>query len=224
MIKNWFKKHTYPEQWNDYSKTFTFSHSSIIDEVSFVVLDTETTGLQIAKDRILSLGAVNLKNNRIIVKNALEIYVKQEKFNPETVPIHGLLKSGKKEKIDETSAVFQFLAFVKNSIIVGHHIGFDIAMINQALLRIGLPKLKNKTIDTADLIEKMTDYENYGKPKSLDDLCNQYGIKMDDRHTALGDAYLTAILFLKIIQKIKKVNPSVELKDLLFKKPRRGLI
>ncbi|MGB5383493.1 MAG: 3'-5' exonuclease [Lutimonas sp.] len=224
MFKNWFYKTKYPKEWLDYLETFIIPNSNQIDQVNFVVLDTETTGLHKVKDRILSLGALRLKDNKIMVRDCIDFYLKQEKFNPETVPIHEILKSGKSIKIEESDAVFKFLAFVKNSIIVGHQISFDIAMIDQALLRMGLPKLKNKTLDTAELFKKTPDCKNRDKPYSLDELCTLHKMKLTDRHTALGDAYLTAILFLKIYAQIKKVNPSISLKDLLFKKPRRGLI
>lgn len=224
MFKNWFYKTKYPKEWLEYLAYFTIPNSNQIDQVRFVVLDTETTGFHQVKDRILSLGALSLKGNEISVKDCLDFYLKQEKFNPETVPIHEILKSGKRAKIEESDAVLKFLAFVKNSVIVGHQISFDITMINQALSRMGLPKLKNTTLDTAELYKKTANCKNHDQPYSLDELCVLYKIKLTDRHTALGDAYLTAILFLKIYAQIKKVNPSVSLKNLLFKKPRRGLI
>lgn len=224
MFKIWFHQNKYPKEWLEYLESFKIQNSNQIDQVSFVVLDTETTGFHKVKDRILSLGALRLKDNKIMVGDCIDFYIKQEKFNPETVPIHEILKNGKRVKIAESEAMFKFLAYVKNSVIVGHQISFDIAMINQALHRMGLPKLKNKTLDTAELYKKTAHCKNSDRPYSLDELCDLHKMKLTDRHTALGDAYLTAILFLKIYAQIKKVNPSVSLKDLLFKKPRRGLI
>ena len=61
-----------------------------------------------------------------------------------------------------------------------------------------LPKLKNKTLDTAELYKKTAHCKNSDRPYSLDELCDLHKMKLTDRHTALGDAYLTAILFLKI--------------------------
>jgi DNA polymerase-3 subunit epsilon len=47
------------------------------------------------------------------------------------VPIHGILKEGKEEKITETEAVIQFLGFIKDAVLVGHHVSFDVKMINE---------------------------------------------------------------------------------------------
>jgi DNA polymerase-3 subunit epsilon len=80
-------------------------------------------------------------------------------------------------------------------------------MINKALERNGLPKLKNKTIDTAHLYKKTLLYSPLLVRKdsySLDDLADKFDISKIDRHTAMGDAYITAIAFLKILNKLKE--------------------
>ena len=80
-------------------------------------------------------------------------------------------------------------------------------MINKALERNGLPLLKNKTLDTAILYKRtlLSSYllerkDNY----SLDDLAYKFDISKKDRHTAMGDAYITAIAFLKILNKLSE--------------------
>ena len=57
-------------------------------------------------------------------------------------------------KIEEKKAVIQFLEYIKNSVIVAHHAAFDVEMINKALIRLELPKLKNKVLDTGILYKK----------------------------------------------------------------------
>ncbi|MGB5264699.1 MAG: exonuclease domain-containing protein [Lutimonas sp.] len=69
MFKNWFYKTKYPKEWLDYLETFIIPNSNQVDQVNFVVLDTETTGLHKVKDRILSLGALRLKGNKIMVRD-----------------------------------------------------------------------------------------------------------------------------------------------------------
>jgi len=94
-------------------------------------------------------------------------------------------------------------------------------MINNALKRMNLPKLKNKTIDTGILYKKLV-----GKKDSffsLDVLCDEFNIPKHDRHTASGDAYITAILFLKIISKLKKER-TVHYSDLFRISNKKGLI
>lgn len=183
-----------------------------LNEIRFVVFDTETTGFDFSSDRILSIGAVTLFDNKIEIKNNLEIFLQQEKSNPESIPIHGIIKNHKNEKLSENEALIVFLEYINDAVLVGHHVGFDIKMINMALLRNGLLPLKNKAIDTNYLFKK-TKIINYllqnDKNYSLDEICQELNITTHDRHNASGDAFLTAIAFLKILNKLsntKKIN------------------
>jgi len=188
-----------------------------IEATRFVVLDTETTGFDYTNDRILCIGAVVLLNNTISIKDSLELYIEQEHYNQSTAKIHGILRASVLDRPNESVALQQLLNFLGDSIIVAHHTNFDIRMINKALNRNGYLELTNKTLDTA-LLYKMTllkspllvRKENY----SLDDLADKFDISKKDRHTAMGDAYITAIAFLKIIKKLKE-NKKITLKYLL---------
>ncbi|MNR44313.1 bifunctional ATP-dependent DNA helicase/DNA polymerase III subunit epsilon [compost metagenome] len=80
-------------------------------------------------------------------------------------------------------------------------------MINKALERNGLPELKNHRLDTAFLYKKTLIKSHLFERKdhyTLDDLADKFDISKKDRHTALGDAYITAIAFLKIVKKLKE--------------------
>jgi DNA polymerase-3 subunit epsilon len=57
------------------------------------------------------------------------------------VPIHGILKQGKEEK-KKTEGIIQFLDFIKDAVLVGHHVSFDVKMINEGLKRMGLGNSK----------------------------------------------------------------------------------
>lgn len=208
----WFKSKTYPEFWNSYANSFHKKYS--LEDTRFVVFDTETTGLNPKQDRLLSIGTVTIINFQIDVADQLECYIKQKHFNTKTVEIHGILKEGSLHKIEEKEAIKQFLKHIEGAILVAHHVHFDVAMINEALKRLGLPKLKNKTVDTGILYRK-TKYIKTDKHYSLDDLCNKFNITMHDRHTASGDAYLTAILFLKLCALLKAKNKRLTLRDVL---------
>ena len=125
-----------------------------IDSTRFVVLDTETTGFDYENDRILCIGAVVLQNYRIPIQESLEVYIQQEHYNKATAQIHGILRASVLNRPNELEGLQQFLDFLGDSIIVAHHTFFDVSMINKALERNGLPKLKNKTLDTAFLYKK----------------------------------------------------------------------
>ncbi len=196
-----------PEFWKTYESLFKETQSKKFNDLIFVVLDTETTGFSFEDDRILSIGAVKIKNESISVQEVFDIYLEQEKFNKETVHVHGLLKNGQRECISEILALEKFLAYVRDAVIVAHHAGFDMGMLNTALVRHGLPKLKNIVLDTGVIYKKTLITSYLVQPKShytLDELAEKFSISRKDRHTALGDAYITAVAFLKIISRLKE--------------------
>ncbi|MFD0862479.1 PolC-type DNA polymerase III [Sungkyunkwania multivorans] len=214
------KRSELPDFWLAYESHFADKKHASIDETRFVVLDTETTGFDFTKDRILSIGAVSVRKQTIAVADVFEVYILQDHFNPKTVEIHGILKEEKLNKVEELDALKMFLDYVKGAIIVAHHAYFDITMINRALKRHHLPSLKNLVMDTNDLYKRTriaTNLIDRDKNYSLDEICDALLVPLKDRHTAAGDAYLTAIAFLKIISKLKKGNRKLSLKKLLKK-------
>jgi DNA polymerase-3 subunit epsilon len=219
---NWFKRKSYPEFWENYKNSFSKAQEQNIEHIRFVVFDTETTGLDTKKDRILSIGCIAIEGLKVKVSDQLELYVKQETFNADTVKIHGLLKEGKLIKVEESEAMVLFLEYIKNAVLVAHHAAFDVAMINTALTRLGLPKLKNRVLDTGQIFQK-TKLDTSKTHFGLDELSNRFNIPLHDRHTASGDAYITALLFLKLVFKLKS-NSKISLSD-LERIPRRiGLL
>ncbi|GLB50077.1 3'-5' exonuclease [Neptunitalea lumnitzerae] len=222
-MRSWFKKKTkikYPKFWNTYKSYFEKEELNIpLKDVTFVVFDTETTGFNYANDRVLSIGAVKVIGNIIDVKTSFEVYLDQTAFNPETVEIHGIMKNTKFEKIQETKALREFLAYTKDAVIVAHHVYFDITMMNKVLERNGLPPLLNRTLDTGYLFKKTKAINTLLKNDrgySLDDVCKELNIPIKDRHTAAGDAMLTAQAFLKILARLK-FKPESTLKSLIRK-------
>jgi DNA polymerase-3 subunit epsilon len=189
----------HPKFWETYSAYFDENQSK---EKRYVVFDCETTGLAYKSDRILSIGAVAIKNDKIIVSDFMEIFLQQDVFKPETVPIHGILKEGKEEKIVEAEAAIRFLDFIKDATLVGHNVNFDIEMINQALNRLDIGSLKNQAMDTDVMYQKLH-YLPQEEHRTLDELCAIYKIRKSDRHTASGDAFITALLFLKLKRKLE---------------------
>jgi len=221
VIFSWLKHKTYPDFWKNYLKKFKQKQPQKIEATTFVVFDTETTGLDFKNDRILSIGAVSITNNIIDVSNSLELYLKQDKFKVETVQIHGILKEGNISKTPEKEAIQHFINYIGNSVLVAHHAAFDIEIINAALKRFNLPKLKNKSIDTGILYKKLAGKKD--NHFNLDALCAEFKIPKHDRHTASGDAYITALLFFKIIAKLKQER-NIHYSDLFRRNHKKGLL
>ncbi|RIV74337.1 PolC-type DNA polymerase III [Flagellimonas aequoris] len=216
----WFfskkKQLGFPDFWWAYEEHFKHPLPELIKDNTFIVFDTETTGFNLTRDRMLCIGALKLKDNNIVVKDSFEVYIEQEHYDVESAEIHGILKKSKRERISELDALKQFLVYVENHVLVGHHVMFDVNMINAALKRNGLPKLKNENLDTESLYERTLLISTVVQKKdryTLDDLAKKFSISRKDRHTALGDAFITAIAFLRTVEKLKPKK----LKDLIRK-------
>ncbi|MCO6476291.1 MAG: 3'-5' exonuclease [Phaeodactylibacter sp.] len=215
MLFDWIAKMLgpapdHPEFWRQYLSSFdgVLGKRTPIEEVCFVVFDTEATGLDVKKDRILSIGAVKVRNWQISLSACLDCYVKQS-YQPvgETIAVHGILPGARSPgDMEEIEAVQHFVKYCHASVLVGHHVAFDISMINQALKGLIGQKLVNKRLDTAALAARVAEKKGYEVPGTLglDALCKKYDIPMSDRHTAAGDAFITAVLFMKLLARLKK--------------------
>ncbi|MCP9200778.1 3'-5' exonuclease [Gramella sp. GC03-9] len=219
MIRKWFKNkedENLPGFWQNYASCFEEKLPRKVSDIRFVVFDTETTGFDFDEDRILSIGAFRVENNNIEIGDNFEVFLEQSHFNPETVKIHGIIKNERFEKISELEALKGFLNYIQNSILVAHHAGFDVKMVNKALQRHGLPKLKNKVLDTAALYSKTRISSNLidrEKTYSLDEIAETYNIDLIERHTAAGDAYITALIFMKLLNRLSN-GKDVALKNI----------
>ena len=211
------KRKNLPGFWSRYLNSIKEELPKDVSDIRFVVFDTETTGFDIVRDRILSIGALVLINNTIKVSETLELYLKQDDYNSNSAAVHGIIRNEKRPCCTETEALIKFLDFIGNSVLVAHHANFDIGMINKALKRQQLPGLKNKVIDTGVLYKKtlinsplLERRDSY----SLDHLAYKFNIGKKDRHTALGDAYITAMAFLYILNRLENTKKPM-LKDLM---------
>ncbi len=220
----WFKKHPQPDFWMRYKNTFLGKQPNELSAIRFVLFDTETTGLNLNNDRILSIGAVSFKDGVIKISDQFECYLEQSVFNSQTVAIHGLVRTGKHHKMDEFEALERFLNYIKNAVLVAHHAAFDVGMINNVLKRHHLPKLKNTVLDTSFIYKKTKSQSVSDTHYSLDYLIKEFHIPEHDRHTASGDAYITALLFAKLLSLLKNKHPDLNLSHLKTQKKRIGLL
>jgi DNA polymerase-3 subunit epsilon len=178
-----------------------------LDELRIIVLDTETTGFDYTQDRILSIGAVELRGLSILTQKQLNCFVHQPAalHNREAIAVHGILPSSHPDSYTEEEAMQRLLAYLDRDLIVAHHANFDRQMIDATLDRLGAGPLRNPIVDTVNLAKRVMPPTHYVPEErySLDQLAEQYRIELQDRHTALGDAYITALLFLKLVTKLK---------------------
>ena len=189
---DWLKKinKEYPEFWKLYLSKFEKKSNR------FVVLSAETTGLSLEKDVILSLGAFSIIDNSIVIGDSFETVVAQYKFFHENGILNEFTIETKMNKMVEPDAIYALIDFIGNSVLVGHHIDFDVEMINVALEKMDCGRLKNEALDIDVMHRKLLDINN--KQFSLDELCTIYKIPVSDRNSSSEDAYKIALIFLKL--------------------------
>lgn len=193
-IKNIGKE--YPDFWKDYLKKF--------DEKSnkYVVMTTETTGLNPSKDVILSIGCVTVQDNLILIGESFEIVLLQYVFNHDNQISNKYIIESKQEKLIEAEGIKKFIEFLQNAVIVGHCIDFDIEIINEALKKMNCGSIKNEALDIEIMYRKWTeDIDN--KPCSIEEMCQHFKIEKTFRNSTAEDAYLIALLFLKLKSRLK---------------------
>ncbi|QQS47229.1 MAG: 3'-5' exonuclease [Acidobacteriota bacterium] len=188
----------------DYQACFvdTWDDRTPIDELRFVVLDTETTGLDPRRDRMITIGAVSVEGRQILLSDAFEVMLRLE-YNSSSVTVHGITRQEARDGLEEPEALAQFLPYLRDGVIVGHHILHDIETLNAATERHFGFHLQNRRLDTMDLTLHLQADGAIAKDAiqgfSLDVLCDLFGVEPHDRHTAGGDAFITAQIFLRLL-------------------------
>lgn len=193
-----------PSFFRDYLDCFERSPAgdTPADELRFVVLDTETTGLDPRRDRIITIGAVAVSDGEILLADSFEVMLRLA-YNSSSVTVHGITREEARDGLDEPEALAEFLPYLRDSVIVGHHIMHDIETLNAAAERHFGMQLRNRHLDTMDLTLHLqaagafegTEIDGF----SLDFLCDLFGVVPHDRHTAGGDAFITALVFLRLL-------------------------
>jgi DNA polymerase-3 subunit epsilon len=198
--QKWNRKHLTDER---FASLFEGVHK---DEL--VVFDCETTGLNPKKDNIISIGAVKIKGNRILINEAIHIYVKQEEeINHKSITIHQIRNCDLQEAIPVNEAIEQFLHYVGNRSVVGYYLEFDIAMINKyikPMFGITLPN-KQEEVSAIYYDKKIATIPQGNIDLRFNTILKELALPKLGVHDALNDAIMTAMIYLKL-QHTKKLH------------------
>ena len=192
-IKNINKE--YPEFWKNYIAKFDKKSKR------YVIFSTETSGLNLHNDVILTIGAFAIIDDSIHIGDSFETVLLQYKYFHDNKLSNEFIVESKMPKLGETEAIKSFIEYIGNAVLVGHHIDFDVEMINVALERLGCGRLKNEALDIDIMYRKLHDITD--KEFSLDELSDFYKIPKSDRISSSEDAYRIALLFLKLKSRLK---------------------
>lgn len=194
FLRNWNKK-----QLKDKNYLYLFDEPPIGEYVS---LDCETTGLNPKKDEILSIGAVIIKDNKILMRNTFNIFLKPSKdINAESIKIHHIRPIDLENGLDPKEGIYKLLDFIGSRPLVGYYIDFDYSIISKYTKEYLGIKLPNKTIEVSSIYYKMrknpSEYQQFIDLK-FDTILKTLDIPALGKHDALNDAIMTSMMFLKL--------------------------
>ncbi|MFW6024293.1 MAG: putative nucleotidyltransferase substrate binding domain-containing protein [Dichotomicrobium sp.] len=173
-----------------------------LSTLNSVALDTETTGLDPARSRVIQIGMV-----RIVGEDVLEDQAYQELVNPhipippESSDIHGITDDFVQNSPDFSEVADDISLFIGSHILIGYNIGFDLSILSNEFKRIHRPFRPRRWLDIAALSRVVWP----GSPEfSLETIADRLKIPLTDRHTALGDAVIAARIFVRLLPGLRQ--------------------
>jgi DNA polymerase-3 subunit epsilon len=169
--------------------------------LSYVAFDTETTGLNPSTgDEIIQIGAVRIVNSRLLHNECIDQLVNPQRPVPiSSVKVHGIDPDLLPSQPTITEVLPDFHAFSIDSVLVAHNAAFDMRFLQLKEEKTGL-HFDNPVLDTL-LLSSIVHPNQEGH--SLDAIAERFNLTIVGRHTALGDALVTAEILLKLIPLLK---------------------
>ncbi len=174
-----------------------------LERLTYVVFDTETTGLLPSEgDEIVQIAAVRIVNGRRVESEVFDTLVNPgRRIPPASTEIHGISDAMVEDAPDIVDVGRRFHKFVEGAVLVAHNAPFDMEFLRRKELAIGL-NFDNPILDTVLLSAVVF---GQSETHSLDALTHRLGITIPEeaRHTAIGDTVATADAFLKLMPALK---------------------
>lgn len=183
-----------------------------------IVLDTETTGLDYTRERIIEFAAVRLENGKI--KDEFQTLINpQQHIRKSSMAIHGITEDMVKDAPTEEEVLPQILEFIGEHPIVAHNAIFDYSFLNEASLRHYNKELTNERIDTQHMFKEVyPDLESHG----LEALTKKFNVEFTKHHRAMADTMGLALAYPDLkklfIQRYDWQNKQLENIDYLFER------
>lgn len=174
----------------------------LLSELTYTVFDTETTGLNPAGgDAIIQLGAARIVNGKLLRQECFEQLVNPGRPIPAaSIPIHGISEDMvvDKPRIGEVLPVFH--AFAQDTVLVAHNAAFDMRFLQLQEEATGIA-FHQPVLDTLLLSAVVHPHQDSHR---LEAIAERFNVTVLGRHTALGDALVTAEIWLRLIPLLKE--------------------
>lgn len=183
-----------------------------------IVLDTETTGLDFTKEKMVEFAAVRLENGKI--KDEFQTLINpQQHIRKSSIAIHGITPEMVEDAPTEEEAMPKILEFMGDYPIVAHNAIFDYSFLNEASKRVFGKGIDNERIDTQQMFKEVyPDLEAHG----LNALTEKFKVELKDHHRAMGDTMGLALAYPKLkklyLQKFDWEHKELENIEYLFER------
>jgi DNA polymerase-3 subunit epsilon len=168
-----------------------------LDTLSYTLLDTETTGLDPTEDELIAIGAVRIVNRRLLAQEVFDTLIDPgRRVSPESVRIHGITRAMLEGQPPIGEVLPRFARFAEDTVLVGHNVAFDLRFFAEKEAQTGV-RLTQPVLDTL-LLSPVVHPEE--QDHSLEAIAARLGVSVIGRHTALGDALVTAEIFLGLLR------------------------
>ena len=183
---------------------FAFMYDAPPDE-EWVTLDCETTGLDVRKDKIISIGAVRIVGQRLLTSQRLELLVRPERaITADSVRVHRLRERDVAQGLAPEQAMRQLMDFIGSRPLVGYFLEFDVAMLNREIwpmlgVRLPQPKIEVSAMYYDFKNRQLPAHERGGDiDLRFATMMNDLGLPLRDAHDAINDAVMAGLAFVKL--------------------------
>jgi DNA polymerase III epsilon subunit family exonuclease len=179
-------------------------------DITFVALDTETTGLQPIVHRLVEIGAVRFRLDGRVLTTFQLLIDPEIPIPPEVQQVHGITDAMVRRKPTIEHVLPQFIEFLGefDTILFAHHAPFDLSFLAMALTRLGIAYPAHCLFDTLDMSRRL--YPTWPS-HSLDHVAIKLKVANKAEHRALSDAYLVKQIFLAMLQHAPTVRTITDL-------------
>ena len=171
-----------------------------VSRTRFVVIDTETTGLHAyAGDEIISIALIELRGFEVTGRTLSTLVNPRRSIPPESTAIHRLTDADVANAPVIEEVLPDVVRFIGRSVLVGHHVNFDLRFLNKTLRKQCLCRLRHPWLDTMMLYSAVSGRVGHYSLEEVAEFCQ---VELRMRHTAYGDAVMTACMFKRLAERM----------------------
>ena len=199
-----------------------FDEDTPLERLPILVMDTETTGLDVARDRVVSVGALRLVGGRMYRATSFDRLVNPGTvIPPRSTAIHGITDPMVADAASFAEVYAALEQVMAGTVVVGHQIAFDLAMLRGECARNGCAWVEPRSLDTLLLVVSLLPGLSGA---SLDAVAGELGVSIHGRHTALGDSLVTAEIFASLLPRLADQGITTLGHATAFSRRAKGLI